>query len=211
MRLVDDEVLNLFIKIQDQINPDISIEVGAFAAEFSLEMLKFDIDIYAFEASPYVYDKYKDKLDKINYINKAVSNKNEVIKFEIVEGGDPSYSTSNSIKNRNEARSYYYIDVDSISINQYFINNNFKKGALWVDAEGASEEVLTGANNKLKDFASIYIELEGQEYWKECWQKNDVIQYLNKNDFILVFEKPCYDNQFDSIFINKKYMNDIII
>jgi hypothetical protein len=145
-------------------------------------------------------------MEGINYINKAISNKNDIIKFEIQPNLDPSHVGNNTIKNRNQNLDYQYIDVPCVSIDEYFKDNIFNRGALWVDAEGANEEVLTGSREKLKDFASIYIEVEGEEYWKGCWQKDQVIEYLSKHGFKLFFEKPCYGNQFDAIFISSTYL-----
>lgn len=193
------------MSIQSIIKPDISIEVGAHDADFSKEMIALDVDVFAFEASPYVYDRFKNDLAGIKYINSAVSNTNKKIKFEIQLDVDPSIAGNNSIKNRNESKDYSYIDVESISINEYFKDTLFSKGALWVDAEGASGEVLLGADERLKDFGSIYIELEKKDFWKDAWQRDQAVKYLNDNGFYLYHEAPCYGEQVDAIFINNKY------
>jgi FkbM family methyltransferase len=203
--IADKDILSLFIKIQDLISPDISIEIGAHDGDFSKTMVSKDIDVFAFEASPYVYDRFKDKMNGINYINKAVSDKNDVIKFEIQPDSDPSLVGNNSIKNRNEIKNYSYVEVDSVSIDNYFKNTSFSKGAIWIDAEGASREVLLGANDRINDFASIYIELESEDFWLDAWKRDDVIEYLNSKGFYLLHESPCYINQSDAIFINNKF------
>ena len=76
----DNELLNSYIKIQEKNKPDISVEIGAFDADFSKSMIGICNNIYAFEASPFVYRKFKDDMHGINYINKAVSDKNEEVK-----------------------------------------------------------------------------------------------------------------------------------
>jgi FkbM family methyltransferase len=203
--IANKNILDLFMSIQSIIKPDISIEVGAHDADFSKEMIALDVDVFAFEASPYVYDRFKNDLAGIKYINSAVSNTNKKIKFEIQLDVDPSIAGNNSIKNRNESKDYSYIDVESISINEYFKDTLFSKGALWVDAEGASGEVLLGADERLKDFGSIYIELEKKDFWKDAWQRDQAVKYLNDNGFYLYHEAPCYGEQVDAIFINNKY------
>jgi FkbM family methyltransferase len=154
--IADEKILNLFINIQSLINPDISIEIGAHDADFSKEMKSFGVDIFAFEASPYVYNRFKNDMEEINYINKAVSDKNENIKFEIQMDVDPSIAGNNSIKNRNEKKDYSYIEIESVSVDEYFKDINFSNGALWIDVEGASREVLFGAKERLKDFLEHY-------------------------------------------------------
>jgi FkbM family methyltransferase len=203
--IANKDILSLFIKIQDIISPDISIEVGAHDGDFSKTMVSSGIDVFAFEASPYVYDRFKNEMTGINYINKAVSDKDGVIKFEMQANLDPSLIGNNSIKNRNEIKDYFYIEVDSVSILNYFKDSNFSKGAIWIDAEGASGEVLIGAGNRIKDFASIYIELETQDFWIDGWQKDKVVEYLESKGFYLLHESPCYVNQVDAIFIKNEY------
>jgi hypothetical protein len=53
------------------------------------------------------------------------------------------------------------------------------------------------------------MELEGEEFWKGCWQKDQVVDYLNSHGFELFLEVPCYQNQFDVIFINKDYKEEL--
>jgi hypothetical protein len=121
----DPEVLDIFINIQKVLKPDISVEVGAYDADFSKKAKSFDIDIFAFEASPYVFNKFKDEMHGIFYINKAISNKNEFIQFEIDKRYDPSEVGHNGIKNRNLDLDYEYIKVPCVSIDEYFKNIPF--------------------------------------------------------------------------------------
>lgn len=207
--LTSNDVLSKFIDIQKIINPDIAIEVGAYDADFSKSISKLNISTYAFEASPYIYNKYKNEMNDIFYINKAISNKDEIIKFEIQLDSDPTYAGNNSIKNRNEVKEYNYIDVESVSIYEYFKNKSFNKAALWVDAEGANEEVLLGIKDRIKDFASICIEVETKDFWKDSWKKDDVVNYLDSCNFSVSFEFSYNDGQMDLIFVNNKYLEVI--
>jgi FkbM family methyltransferase len=205
---VNRRVLDILLKLQLAIKPDISIEVGAFDAYVSKIMSNFHIPTFAFEASPYVYENYKDSADKITYVNKAVSDVNGSIKFEIQSEYDASITGNNSIKNRVEDKEYQYINVDSVSIDEYFKDIKFEKGFLWVDAEGANREVLTGAKDKLKDFATIHIEVESKEYWKDSWKRQDVIGYLKAYGFHLCYEFDSpYVGQSDIIFVNEKFLD----
>jgi FkbM family methyltransferase len=198
-------VLTKFINIQEKIQPDIAIEVGAYDGDFSKSMAKFNIDTYAFEASPYIYNKYKDQMSDVIYINKAVSDKDGLIKFEVQLDSDPTYAGNNSIKNRNEDKDYNYIDVESVSIYEYFKDKPFNKAVLWVDSEGANKEVLLGIKDRITDFASICIEVETQDFWKDSWKKDDVVEYLTSCGFLVLFELLYNTGQFDLIFINNKY------
>jgi FkbM family methyltransferase len=203
--IANKDVLDKFITIQEVIKPDISIEVGAHDADFSKRMIYAGIECFAFEASPYVFERYKQDLKEINYINSAISDKNGTIKFEVQPHEDPSLVGNNSIKNRNELNKYSYVDVHSVTLSDYFKDSLFSKGVLWIDAEGSSGEVLMGLGSRVKDFASIYIELELHDFWIDSWKRDDVVKYLEANGFYLFYEVPCYSGQTDAIFINNRY------
>lgn len=207
--IANEDVLKVFLSIQNKISPDIAIEVGAFNGDFSKQISETGIDVFAFEASPYVYNRFKNELSHINYINKAVSDKNEMIKFEIQSDIDPAAAGNNSIKNRNEKKDYFYIDVEAVTLDTYFKDKEFGKAVLWIDAEGSGGEVLRGAGNVLKNTASIYMELEEKDFWIDAMQKNEIVEYLRDKGFSLVYEVPCYTAQVDAIFVNNLYLEDI--
>ena len=52
-----------FLRLQNSLSPTMSIEVGAYDADFSVQMSKkLWTNMYAFEASKPVFDRYKDVL-----------------------------------------------------------------------------------------------------------------------------------------------------
>jgi hypothetical protein len=87
-----------FLKITQRIKATHSIEVGAYSAEFSKSMLKFSEYVYAFEANPYVFNKFKISIPKeITYINLAISDKKEIINFYFKNYEKSIFGQSNSI------------------------------------------------------------------------------------------------------------------
>ena len=196
----DKQLLDIFIEMQKEIKPTLSIEVGAFDADYSKEMSKLGIECYAFEASPFVYKKFKDGMEGISYINKAVSDKDGVIQFELMPDHNHANRGNNSIKNRKENLKYKYIDVDSITLNSYFADRTNEQISLWIDCEGANKEVLFGATNILPSVTSILIETEDVEFWKDQWLHEDVVKFLSNYGFEVVEEKFAYLNQKNAIF-----------
>ena len=204
MTLLSIDLSNDFILLQDRLRPDVYIEVGAFDAEFSrtIKSKYPDAEVWAFEASPFVYQK-NSPMDGINYINKAVSDKNDIIDFQLQADLHPIVG-NNSILKRKENKEYFYIPVESVTLNDIFKDK--KNICLWIDCEGANKEVLTGASKILDKVSSIFIEVEEIEYWENQWLDKDVESYLNNFGFKIVKRDSQYENQYNCIFLKEEYI-----
>jgi FkbM family methyltransferase len=201
----NNDLINLFFKIQQYIRPEVSIEIGAYEATFSKKMIDIvpNGNVWAFEASPYVYQNFYP-INNVNYLNKAISNTNDIIKFQIQSDSDLVTTANNSIINRNEDKNYLYIDVESVTLDSMF--KEYKNICLWIDCEGANKQVLEGSVDILKNVSSIFIEVEEYEFWKDQWLYNDVYQFLKDNDFILLDKDNEYgSSQYNCIFIKKNW------
>ena len=193
----DKAMLQTFINIQKIMLPSVSIEVGAYDADFSKSMVGIAKEIWAFEASPYVYEKFKH-INGINYINAAISNESGFVDFEI-QKNEHKLISNNSIMKRNDKSAKEYIQVESKTINDLFYDK--KNITLWIDCEGANEQVLTGASKVLPNVNSIFIEVETAKYWKNQWIESDVKKYLENFGFRLSMSEPQYINQYNQIYI----------
>lgn len=196
----DKELLDIYIEMQKEIKPTLSIEVGAFDADYSKAMAKLGIECFAFEASPFIHNRFKNDMEGISYINKAVSDKEGSIKFELIAHQDPNKIGHNSIKHRNEDLNYLYVDIESITLNSYFKDRVDEKIALWIDCEGANKEVLIGASHILPSVESILIETEDVDFWKDQWLHEDVVKFLSLFGFYIVEERESLIKQRNVIF-----------
>jgi len=213
-----------FYYLQEILNPESTFEVGAFESDFSKKIKKQipKIECWAFEANPYNFEYFSKRNHfysiGINYINLAVSNETGEIDFYIQ---DKILSTNeeidkirgnNSILNRcDENISYISTRVKSISLNDFFKNFNLvdKTKSLWIDVEGASENVLVGCSKSFENILSIMIEVENKEYWKDQWFSNDVIKYLEEKGFYPIMRDYWIDNsQYNIVFLNEKIFSD---
>ena len=175
--MTQEELASTFIRMQKDLVPNVSIEVGAHAGEFSNTMAMAGIRAYAFEASPYVYEKFKDSMHPgVKYINKAVSYQSDIVMFQIDTRFDPENTGHNTIMKRAEDIDYEYVKVEAVALDDFAgMNSNI---ALWIDCEGANREVLSGASKLLNKVSSIHIEVETKEFWKNQWLLKDVENYL---------------------------------
>jgi FkbM family methyltransferase len=193
----DKAMLAAFIDIQKVMLPNVAIEVGAYDADFSRAMVGIAKEVYAFEASPYVYNKFKN-INGVDYQNLAISNVSGEIEFEL-QVDEHRLTANNSIMKRNNNTNKEYIPVPAKTLNELFQEK--KNIALWIDCEGANEQVLTGASLVLPNVQSIFIEVETVKFWKNQWVEQDVRDYLLDFGFRLSRSEPQYTNQYNQIYI----------
>ena len=209
-----------YIMMHSALGTDASLEIGAHEAGFSLEMAKTygnAISICAVEASPKTHAYFQKNVNYkdfgISYINAIVSDREEKTAFYeyVDEKREEAYMVSSLFEDiRNWKTKKIRVTVKSI-LGDTLIENKFKnkkKIALWIDVEGAQSEVL---NSLSKSFSrgiinSVYIEVEKEKLWLE--QKmldNDVIAFMNKQNFSQFLHDNEYYTQYNIIFVN----NDI--
>lgn len=198
----DKDALLYFLNLQNSIEPTMAIEVGAHDADFAKLVSKRGIPTYAFEASTDVYEKYKDGMERVTYINKAVTNYDGCITFKFNGDRLPKENVGNhSIKVRNINEIVETVEVPCVTLDSYFKDIQDQRIALWIDCEGANREVLEGSRNILSMTNSIFIEVEHKQIWVDSWTRTDVINYLESFGFNLIKEFPAYTNQTNCIFI----------
>ena len=226
-RLLVDELVDLFFLIQEEVKPKISIEVGANSAEFSKKIKQDQTDIksWAFEANPYVHKHYADSLQNagVEYINAAITNKIGKTRFLIQEAylnnGEWDGKRINRIIGNNSLLIrdqddvlYSAPKIDCHTLDGFFIDsgtlNSSETVCMWIDVEGATEQVLSSSNKTLKQADSIFIEVEDFKFWQDQWLAEDVIKFLVSQDFVPIARDYEYEKQNNYIFIKSKLMDN---
>ena len=180
-----------------------AIEVGAYDGDFSRAIASKNIPAFAFEGSPYVYQRFKDHMGSVFYINKAITDYYGYVTFNIEHLNQAASVGHNGIKiGRWGTESF--IDVPCTSLDLYFKDTDNQKIALWIDCEGANKEVLEGGKEILSKTDSILIEVEHKQLWNDIWIRQDVIDYLTKHGFTLYKEYPAYHDQTNCLFIKNE-------
>ena len=189
--LVNKEFADKYYAILDKLKPCATIEVGAYDAEFSQQMARCidSRNVWAFEALPNIYNEFKGQLEHINYINLAVSDKDQEVTIGELDRdeklGIPSGASS--ILTRIKALNTTPIKVQGHTVDTLAKTNEIHGNvALWIDCEGANREVLRGAANTLKNTMAVYIEVELEEFWEGAWLKEDTVKFLTNAGFTLV-------------------------
>lgn len=211
-----------YCKLQKILKSDCFFEIGAFEADFSRNMKNIfpTSKVYAFEASPYCYENYKNLNSSIEYLNLAISDKEGEIYFSLQDKNLSDQSEiekvrgNNSILDRNDDTIVYKkISVKSTTFDSFVEKESLSNllTSLWIDVEGANKNVLQGAQKYLKNTQSLLIEVEDFEYWKKQWLSKDVDKFLQDNGFIPIARDFEDNNQYNVVYINQHLVEDINI
>lgn len=201
----------LFYGLQRVLQPDVFVEAGANDAQASIDIRRLvpNANIVAFEANPFNYEIFSKKTNfaehNITYQNIAIADSVGTIPFKLLKQvGDTvvdPVSERNSILPRSDAEAAYdEVLVPSTTLDDYF---SATRGSfsLWIDVEGASRQVLTGAENVLANTLSLIIEVESKAYWADQWLYHDVCSHLMSNGFVPVARDYEYRRQFNIVFL----------
>jgi FkbM family methyltransferase len=195
-----------FFILQSELKPDIFVEAGAYDGITSIEMRDVlpDATIVAFEAHPTNFEHFSSLLDhrsaRVCYLNCALAECDREVTFHVLKNG--GINKKSSIKQRNEARNTVPVTVAARSLDSYLANIP-GVCSLWVDVEGATREVLSGAKDTLKRTVSALIEVEEREYWKDQWLATDVIKFMDGFGLCPVARDYEYPHQYNVLFLKK--------
>ena len=204
---------------------DCFLEVGAYDASFSVRMRHRypSSDIYAFEAGTPNYIFNKNKTDfkslNINYLNLAVSNKNELIDYYISKKHlDPDlpftvFGANGIIKRIDESDYSDILKVESVILDSFLEDKNLidSTKCMWIDVEGSCQEVLSGAEKTLENTMAIFIEVEEITRWDNQWLRKDVENYLKSKNFFPIARDFEDNTQYDIIFLKQNVLENSII
>ena len=197
-----------FLRLQNSLSPTMSIEVGAYDADFSVQMSKkLWTNMYAFEASKPVFDRYKDVLateaPRVKYINKAITDHEGFVDIFYDGQTNPADVGHNGIKSGRYEKGYSE-KIQCTTLDIFFKDIKDHNIALWIDCEGANREVLAGAEKTLSLCSSVYIEVEDKPLWDDIWLKDDVLRFMQNKGFVQYAEYGYAPNQSNMIFIKPR-------
>jgi FkbM family methyltransferase len=208
-----------YIMMQSALGTEASLEIGARGAEYSLEMANTyggAISLCAIEASPRTHAYFSKKINYrnwgISYIHALVSDRDEdTVFYEYVcEDMEPAFGLSSMLIR--DIRQHGAVRRARSTVKAIrgdtFIESKFRNKqriALWIDVEGAQYEVLHSLSKSfsLGIINSVYIEVEMKKLWiDQKMLDNDVIAFMNKQNFSQFLRDNEDDTQYNIIFVN---------
>lgn len=216
-----ERITDFFINIQAMLPVRSMVEIGAHEAGFSLAVKKKypHFSVYAYEANPYVYEKYAGTAEIQNsgiaYTHLAISNYD----------GEVSFYISNTIQAKNEAkdskRHSVLIrkndnDTTKITVPCRCLDSLFQNAkdeeqglSLWIDAEGATKLIMEGAGNILSRVYSVFVEVESETKFDNQWTEKELCSFFVENGFLPVTRDFAFRHQYNMIFVRKEFINNI--
>lgn len=209
----------LYCSFVKNVQPKLAIEAGANDASLSLRLRKIvpEARIVAFEANPYNVEHYRSKTDfeaeRIEYVGAALARENGNLTFHIrtsVAGVEkPRLTGQSSILRRTDPMTTYEtVTVDAITLDSFFAGQVAKDCVLWVDVEGATGEVLSGANRIIDDASVVFVEVEERGIWEEQWLAKEVMAFMLDRGFVPVARDFEYRHQYNLLFVRDSVMDE---
>jgi FkbM family methyltransferase len=217
---------NLFFELIKQLNPTIFCDIGSRDGESSITVKEIlpSCKCYAFEANPEIHAKFKDdpRLSQISFLNLAMSDRTGTVKVfaprtlskamvgeELVDMSiiEPEDTGKTSLLLRNESATYTEFDVPAYALDDFWATENIALQnhslALWIDVEGAADQVLQGTTKTLEHTAMILIEVENYSFWENQKKCHQIAESLISKGFLPVARDREYsDKQFNILFVH---------
>jgi FkbM family methyltransferase len=191
-----DDLSALFFSLADAVGADLFIEAGAkdgSSATYARAHLGVDRAV-AFEANPYTYRRFASRHSPgsgVEYLNLALTEQPGRVRFNVLRNADgrPRADGQASLLKRQDqlGNGFVEVEVEGTSLDAFFASHPYQSAALWVDVEGAAQQVLSGGRATLTKTSIVMIEVEDRQRWgDEHWLRKDTMSYLYDHGLIPV-------------------------
>lgn len=201
---------------------DLFVEAGAKEADASRHARRYLDDsarVVAFEGNPYVHERFRaDNTEgdhPIEYRHLALSDAPGEVTFHLRRGRDgrplaDGRASLRTLQDEDHQHGYAEVVVEATTLDDFFEVSEVDSCALWVDVEGAAEEVLTGGHQLLSKTDALLIEVEELEEWKwgPAWTVTDVCDHLFDYGLIPVARDYQARYQYNILFVSSRLLHD---
>ena len=218
--------VELFLSVCCELPITACFEVGAFEASFSKEMKRRrpELAVYAFEANTEVFRRFRQTMPEgVAYLNEAIGSEEGMCTFHIpvaVTGrrGQVVRPRRGNIRTSSlHAQSSVDVQYESISckcstLDAWQARVGWPASAVWIDVEGAAQDVLSGATEALRSGVQcVAIELEKRSFWVNQWLAPDVTGFMGELDFVPLARDMETDWQYNQIFMRKSAISKSVL
>lgn len=212
--VVGERVESTFRDLCRELEPTVSLEIGAHEARFS-RWIKADVPTaraIAFEANPHVHQKYAESHadSGVEYLHLAVSETAGTVELGIPreflneEKGrrykKPRTNRMASIASHVRAEEVETVSVPSTPLDSFLEVGDDDVIVAWIDVEGASGPVLSSGAKVLSRASLVYIEVESEPLWEGQWLDGDVARFFADCGLVPVFRDNQRPHQYNVVF-----------
>lgn len=207
---IDARVERFFRHVCEVVEPTVSLEIGAHAAEFSRWARRQfpDARCIAVEANPYVHEKHRDRLARagVDYRHAAASTTAGTVSLNIpteVHGiARQRTSRMASLAVHAKSAGQEVVEVPAVPVDDLTEVGPEDRVVAWVDVEGATGQVLPGGVAALARAAAVFIEVESSPTWDGQWLDADVAAYFEALGKIPVLRDIQRPHQYNVVFLD---------
>lgn len=211
--VIDRRVRRFFHDLCRAVDPTLVLELGAHEGTFSAwakgEFPK--ARCLALEANPYVHRKYRERLGRagVDYRHLAAASTNGTVTINIpVEIGRrtvaPEESRMASLGIHRRGHQHETVDVEAVRVDDLVHPTGTDRIVAWIDVEGASDAVLTGARDVLTRAAAVYIEVERVELWSGQWLDVDVARFFRGIGMVPAMRDVQRRNNYNVVYVGEE-------
>lgn len=179
------ELRRRFFDELERRQPGVFVEVGAYDGAAAIEARRIlpSARIVSFEANPTNHAHFarvlRHEVQGVEFLHSAIADHTGTLTFRIAYANEDGLSKKSSLLQRSAEVKEREVSVPCISLDAFF-RDAPSRFALWIDVEGASREVLTGAERILTATDLLLIEVEERRFWEGQWLKEDTLAHLAK-------------------------------
>lgn len=210
-RLLED----LFDSLIELVQPQTTMEVGAFEADFSRRMKKRfpTAEVLAFEANPRVYEQYAEAASSngVDYRHLAIGAEAGTAHIHIpIHIGDRDMPFVNRMGSLNviqmQNSEVVSVEVPTQRLDDVCRNISPGPAVLWIDVEGAIDQVLAGAHQTLSRCTMLFCELELSQVWSGQLLSGEIRSALADSGFLPVARDCQKAFQYNAIFMRSEFL-----
>lgn len=207
----------LFFELVAAFQPSVFIEAGAKDAGASRRARACcpDARIVAFEANPHTHRRFRavnaDPSLQVEYLNLALTDRPGTVAFNVrrTEDGRPRADGQGSLLRRPDYQpGYEKVEVEATTIDSFVACADDGTCALWIDVEGASQQVLGGARAALAKADVLFVEVEDYPYWQHQWLAPEVARCLYAAGLVPVARDYQSALQYNVLFLREGLLDD---
>lgn len=206
---VEARVLEFFQRLCRRVQPAFALEIGAHEASFSRWAVAElpGVRSLAFEANPYVHEKFADRLhgSGVDYRNVAVApTSGEVelhLPLEVAGKTRKLTSRMASLAHHVQAADSTTVTVPAVRLDEEPALQGEGRLVAWIDVEGANEAVLRSGADVLERTDVLYLEVEDDLTWEGQWLDHHAAAHLRGHGLIPVARDTKRTHQYNVVFL----------